>query len=327
MLVYLISDQNMKKLKKKEKRFYNQSIWNIFGFFRTARKLKQHQEQIEELREMSNNNKHYQQQQQLQKKNSLRGRTYSEISLDLTAYNRHRHNKELLDQEGSEFVGFTNEFFQPDPSSGRQHQRRKRPSIGPGNNQESHRIPSYSEINPNFPPPPFEFINKIYDDSNTTSVQQTPARSPPNSPAPAPPPPPPPPPPPADRQPTTTLPKQQTKRHDPTVTSSSTAPINSLLDEFKNKMKDNQTRDHDNANSGDNGEEGRVLRASTFSRTNTEGSQKKGRSSTDVPSNNKPQTRRGTPYEAEEDAEDEQEFRGFRNRTFDPDISEASSRF
>jgi len=291
------------------------------------KKIKYHQEQIEELRDMSNNNKHAEQ----QKKSSLRGRTYSEISLDLTAYDRHRHNKELIDQDGSEFFGFTNELFKPDPVSGWNDPKGRRPSVGHGQNRETdgnrktlHRIPSYSEINSDFPPPPFEMVNPIYDNS-TQSMEQTPTRSPPASPAPPPPPASPQPPSSMVSHPLATQQKQQNKTQGPKTNSSSTIPINSLLDEFKNKIKNDQNRERDDVSSE---EEGRLVRASTFSRANTEAPPKKGSSSTDVNNrlSNVYDKPRRNHYEIE-DEEDENEFVGFRNRTFDPDFTEASSRF
>ena len=332
------------------------------------KKLKKHKTQIEELREMAmknnikmNNNNN---------ESSLRGRTYSEISLQDEAFEQHEINKELMNEEGSEFIGFRNEMFQPTTktnnsnSKSTSNNKGRRPSVGPcpvasprsGQQRDSIR----SDV---FPAPPFELLNPVFEIKNNLNSSNNKNNTPLHTSLATPPPPPPPPPPPVTT--TTQIPNMVSppnkrepnslERHNNNQ-ENATSPLDSLLGEFKNRIKKNHqssSEDSDSITSQDDGS--RLVRASTFSNNNKLASMpqqngknsskyghenpvyKQSRSLTGVNTNkkvnnkNRPSTAGGrTPNIQEENRSSggDDEFIGFRNMTFNPDMpEEASSRF
>ena len=379
---------------------------------RTKKRLEKHKMQIQELREMAmhNNNNTNNNNNNKNRESSMRGRTYSNISLDKEAYNRHEINKGLMDEDGSEFVGFKNEMFHPlSNGKGDKYKRNKsenttstsnikntkqdakwnkgrRPSIGPsvpGNEDNRshpglhvHQQPRASVVSFEFPAPPFQLLNPLFKDprenesvrkhetiKNTSQQQQQQSSPPP------PPPPPPQPLPPSNTtngvrspreteggHPSTNSLEQYNKQQQQQGNS-----LDSLLGEFKKKIKTtNETGEHtENAL-----EEGRLVRASTFSKntssypspthtTQTRSQEELGENNEDPSTQtvkqramtfgnsknmkraNKKKPRDNndsTPWSRNnvihEEASAGNEFMGFRNRTFNPDFqNEASSRF
>uniref|UniRef100_A0A7M5UR99 DSL domain-containing protein n=1 Tax=Clytia hemisphaerica TaxID=252671 RepID=A0A7M5UR99_9CNID len=286
---------------------------------RLRRKLEQHEAQIEELREMSRNNN-----------SSLRGRTYSNVSLDKEeAIQRHEKNKDLLAQDGSEFIGFTNEMFQPDTSR----TEVRRPSLGPSRLQppqkRSNRIPSLSDA-ALFPHPPFDFMNPLHEDehkgkprssSPANAVQKN--GNPQNAGPPSPPPPPPPPPP-AQPQTPVKIRSSTLNSLDRFQQQQNTSPMDSLLGEFKKKISVTEAPNNDQI---------RPVRASTFSKNaNKDIPSKPRRTTTDV--NKLPTAKKPNRMPAKKAMNgnvngdiNENEFEGFYNRTFNPEMNESASRF
>ena len=181
----------------------------------------------------------------------IRGdRTFSNLSLDDDALDRHRTNLRLSETPGGEFVGFVNQMFKTDRVSANQHEEinystgmsaSKRASIGP-----DVEIPIQKEHKNNKSKTKSKRMPVI-------NAYANPTMTPPSTVLPTPPPPPPPPP-----VIQLTPVKFQRSSKTPVSTPPIQSPLSSLLDEFRQRVASN-------ASSSES-----LVQASTLTKTPTE---------------------------------------------------------